>query len=118
MPCASSAIAPAKTIGSTCVLSTNREALGAEIKVTVTDDGGQPRTIFRTVGQSSSFGANPVEQHIGLGPHAVIHSIDIFWPTSKTHQHFENVAVGQYLQIKEFASIYLKLDRPPVAENR
>jgi hypothetical protein len=68
----------------------------------------QSRTIFRTVGQSSSFGANPVEQHIGLGHHAVIDSIDIFWPTSKTRQHFENVAVGQYLQIKEFASIYLK----------
>jgi len=95
-------------------VTTNREALDAEIKVTVTDDGGQPRTIFRTVGQSSSFGANPVEQHIGLGSHAVIKSIDIFWPTSKTHQHFENLAVGQYLQIKEFASIYLKLDRPPI----
>ena len=105
-------------------VKTNREALGAEIKLTVTDDASRPRTIFRTVGQSSSFGANPVEQHIGLGPHAVINSIDIFWPTSRTHQHFENVAVRQYLQIKEFASIYLKLDRPPVqpsshvAENR
>lgn len=95
-------------------VTTNREALGAEIKITVTDDGAPSRTIFRTVGDSSSFGANPVEQHIGLGPNAVIHSIDIFWPTSKTCQHFENVAVSQYLQIKEFASAYIKLDRPPI----
>jgi tetratricopeptide (TPR) repeat protein len=95
-------------------VTTNREALGAEIKLTVTDDGSASRNIFRTVGDSSSFGANPMEQHIGLGHHAVIQNVDIFWPTSKTHQHFENVAADQYLEIKEFASAYIKLDRPPV----
>ncbi|MGA7157488.1 MAG: FG-GAP-like repeat-containing protein [Acidobacteriaceae bacterium] len=93
-------------------VKTNREAMGAEITLTVTDDGGAPRTIFRTVGDSSSFGANPMEQHIGLGHHAEIRSVDVFWPTSKTHQHFANVAVDQYLEIKEFAESCTKLDRP------
>ena len=43
---------------------TNRAAIGARIKV-VTDEP-QPRTIHRIVSSGSSFGANPLEQTIGL----------------------------------------------------
>ncbi len=93
-------------------VTTNREAFGAEITLTVTDDGEPPRTIFRIVGDSSSFGANPMEQHIGLGHHAALQAIDIFWPTSRTRQHFTGVAVDQYLEITEAASTYRRLDRP------
>jgi hypothetical protein len=94
-------------------VKTNREALGAEIKITVQDDGGPKRNIFRTVGDSSSFGANPVEQHIGLGHHAVIDGMEIIWPSSKTRQHFDSAAVNQYLEIKEFATTYVQLNRSP-----
>src|SRR6204780_2252861 len=48
-------------------VKSNRAAVGAEIKVTVENDGGTPRSIYRTVGDTSSFGSNPMEQHIGLG---------------------------------------------------
>ena len=98
-------------------VKTNREAFGAQIKVTVSDDGGPPRSIFRTVGDSSSFGGNPVEQHIGLGHGARIESIDVTWPTSKTHQHFDTAAVDQYLEIKEFGTAYTLLARPPARPN-
>jgi len=94
-------------------VKTNREAAGAEIQVRVRNGEGAPRSIYRTVGQSSSFGANPMEQNIGLGPRAHDVSVDIWWPTSGTRQHFTNVAPRQYLEIKEFASSYTRLERHP-----
>jgi hypothetical protein len=66
------------------------------------------------VGSGGSFGASPLEQHIGLGKSATIRSIDIFWPVSGTHQVFSNVAKNQFLQITELAANYTKLDRKPV----
>ena len=94
-------------------VKTNREALGAQIHVTVQDGNSPPRSIYRTVGQSSSFGANPVEQNIGLGPDAHDITLDIWWPTSKTRQHFTGVAVNQFIQIKEFATEYTRRDLHP-----
>ena len=94
-------------------VKTNREALGAQIHVTVRDGHSPPRSIYRTVGQTSSFGANPVEQNIGLGPGAHEVTLDIWWPTSKTRQHFTGVAVNQFIQIKEFATEYTHRDLHP-----
>ena len=44
---------------------TNRAAIGARIKVVTAGD--KPLTVHRHVSSGSSFGANPLEQHIGLG---------------------------------------------------
>jgi hypothetical protein len=95
-------------------VKSNRAAIGAEIKVTVTDDGGAPRFIYRTVGGTSSFGGNPMEQHIGLGHAARIVCIDVWWPATNTRQHFDSVGKNQFLAIKENANEYTKLDRPAV----
>jgi hypothetical protein len=93
-------------------VKTNRAAIGARIKVTVQDEGKPPRFIFRTVGSGGSFGASPLTQHIGLGKSAHILDVEIDWPVSKTTQHFSDVAPDQFLEIKEFAKIYEKLQRP------
>jgi tetratricopeptide (TPR) repeat protein len=95
-------------------VKTNRAAIGARIKVTVENQGQGVRSIYRTVGSGGSFGASPLEQHVGLGKSATIRSIDIFWPGSGTHQVFPNVAKNQFLQITELAAAYTKLDRTPV----
>ena len=95
-------------------VKSNRSAIGAEIKVTVENDGRGSRSIYRTVGETSSFGGNPLEQHIGLGHGARILSIDTWWPATKTRQHFTNVGKDQFISIKEFATDYTKLDRKPV----
>ena len=87
-------------------VKSNREAVGAQIHVTVQDGNSSPRSIYRTVGQSSSFGANPAEQHIGLGPHAHAVTLDIWWPASNTRQHFNGVAKNQFIEIKELATGY------------
>ncbi|HUY80466.1 MAG TPA: FG-GAP-like repeat-containing protein [Acidobacteriaceae bacterium] len=93
-------------------VKTNRTAVGAQIKVTVRDGNAPKRAIYRRVGENSSFGGNPLEQHIGLGPHAKIVALDIWWPASNTRQHFTQVKKDEFLSIKEFAKGYKKLDRP------
>jgi FG-GAP-like repeat/PPIC-type PPIASE domain/ASPIC and UnbV len=94
-------------------VKSNHGAIGAEIKLTVEDDGAPSRTIYRTVGDTSSFGANPMEQHIGLGHGARIISLDVWWPTTNTRQHFTHVKKNEFIEIKEFAADYTKLDRQP-----
>jgi tetratricopeptide (TPR) repeat protein len=88
----------------------NRAAIGARIKLTVENDD-QKRFIFRTVSSGGSFGASPLQQHIGLGKNARIVSLDIWWPASNTHQSFSDVGKNQFLEVKEFATNYTPLER-------
>jgi hypothetical protein len=92
-------------------VKSNRSGVGARIHVTVENDGQPARSIYRTVGSGGSFGASPLEQHIGLGHGARITNIEIWWPTSNTRQNFANVAVDQFLQVKEFDEVFTKLER-------
>jgi FG-GAP-like repeat/ASPIC and UnbV/PPIC-type PPIASE domain len=95
-------------------VKTNRAAIGTRIKITVESEGHRTRSIYRTVGSGGSFGASPLEQHVGLGKSARILGLDIFWPASNTHQVFSDIDKNQFLEIKEFAATYRKLDRTPV----
>jgi hypothetical protein len=92
-------------------VKTNRAALGARIKVTVRDTAGASRSIHRVVGSGASFGASPLEKHIGLGRAKAIESIEIWWPTSDTRQVFRNVPLNQFIEIKEFEQEFVRLDR-------
>ena len=98
-------------------VKSNRTAIGAKIQVTVQNPGGPAHSIWRTVGETSSFGGNPTEQHIGLGPTATITGLDVFWPATGTHQHFTHVAKDQFIQIKEFDNNFTRLDRKAVIMN-
>ncbi len=95
-------------------VKTNRSAIGARIKVIVRNAGQGARSIYRWVGSGGSFGASPLEQHIGLGKSAKIESVQIYWPTSKTTQTFSNVGTDQFISIQEFDTKYVKLDRKPL----
>ena len=95
-------------------VKTNRAGVGARITVTVENDGRGPRSIYRSVGTGGSFGASPLEQHIGLGKSARIVDLEIWWPVSNTRQHFADVAKNRVLEIKELASDYRKIDRTAV----
>lgn len=94
-------------------VKTNRSGVGAKIHVVV-ENGGVQRSIWRTLGETSSFGSHPIEQHIGLGPKAKIVSLDVIWPVSHTQQHFTDIAKDQFIAVKEFASEYTPLNRKPV----
>ena len=82
---------------------TNRAAFGARIVLTF-EDQGVLRRVFRTVGYGSSFGGNPLRQHIGVGKAESIAKIEIFWPASNTTQVFTDVAVDRSFHVKEGAS--------------
>ncbi|MGD0061771.1 MAG: CRTAC1 family protein, partial [Verrucomicrobiia bacterium] len=90
----------------------NRCAIGARIAVTVMNEGRERRTIWRTVGSGGSFGASPLQQHVGLGKSAKIEKIEVWWPASKTKQTFENVSANQFVEIKEFERSLTTLVRP------
>jgi len=81
-------------------VQTNRAAFGARICVLV-KNGRTERRIYRTVGYGSSFGGNPLRQHIGIGPSTEIERIEITWTVSKSAQRFAHVAADQVLHVVE-----------------
>jgi hypothetical protein len=91
---------------------TNRAAVGARIKAVTA--GAEPLTVHRHVSSGSSFGANPLEQTIGLGKADRVAVLEVYWPTSGTTQVFRDVAVNQAIEVTEFAGDYRRLDRKPV----
>jgi hypothetical protein len=93
---------------------TNRPAIGARIKATL--PGDPPRSVYRHVTNGSSFGANPLQQTIGLGKAGRITTLEVLWPTSGTTQVFHDVPVDQAIEITEFETTYrpLKWTRVPV----
>lgn len=80
-------------------VKTNRAAIGARIMVTT--PGHAPRRIFRHVTSGSSFGANPLEQVIGLGNATQVDRLEIYWPTTNKTQLFQNIPAGLSLEITE-----------------
>ena len=93
-------------------VKTNRGAIGARIKLAVQTPEGGRRFIHRLVGSGGSFGASPLEQHIGLGKAARIETLEIWWPTSDTRQVFHNVEVNQFLEIRESEKTFTAVERP------
>jgi hypothetical protein len=85
---------------------TNRAAIGARIKLVTAGDN--PLTIYRHVTSGSSFGANPLEQTIGIGKADRIASLEVYWPTSKSTQTFNDLSPNQYIELTEFAKDYRK----------
>ena len=93
----------------------NRAAIGAKIKLMVKNQGGAARAIYRTVSSGGSFGASPLEQHIGLGKSAEIVGLEIRWPgNDASPQRFATVPKNQAIEITESAAAYRKLVRRPV----
>lgn len=81
-------------------VKTNRAAIGARIKVTF-EENGVVRSVYRDLNSGGSFGANPLEAHIGIGSASMIKSIEITWPVGNYIQVFENINPDSHLKIKE-----------------
>src|SRR5439155_24662615 len=95
---------------------TNRAAIGARIKVIL--PGNDPAQIYRHVTSGSSFGANPLQQTIGLGRATRIAALEVYWPTSGKTQIFHDLAVDQAIEITEFASSYRPLNWTPLRRSK
>jgi hypothetical protein len=94
-------------------VKTNRAAIGARITVTVEDQRGARRAMHRTVSSGGSFGASPLQQHVGLGRAARTVDVDVYWPVSRTRQRFTGVPKNQAIQIRELADRFEPLARVP-----
>ncbi len=81
-------------------VETNRAAFGARICLTVAAAHGS-RHIYRTVGYVSSFGGNPLRQHIGIGAAQKVEKLEVTWPTSHLVQAFTNIAADQNVSLRE-----------------
>ncbi len=89
----------------------NRVGIGAKIKVTV-KNGAETRAVYRTVGSGGSFGASPLEQHMGLGKSAEIVALEIQWPGDAKAQRFSSVPKNRAIEIRQSASEYRVIERP------
>jgi hypothetical protein len=76
--------------------SSNRDAIGARVKLTA---GGKTQTAQKksTTGYLSQ---NDPRMHFGLAKNEIINRIEIIWPSGKV-QTLENIKVNQILEIKE-----------------
>ena len=80
---------------------TNRAAIGARIKADIKNADGSIRSIYRTVGNNSSFGGNSLVELIGLSGATNVAAIEVSWPTSRTSQVFRDLAADQTIEIRE-----------------
>ena len=83
-----------KLVGQTA----NRAAIGARIQIDV-EAGNGIRSIYRTVNSGGSFGANPLEQHVGLGSADIIRRIVIRWPGHVAAQEILSAKIGSRLLV-------------------
>ena len=74
----------------------------------------QPLTVHRHVSSGSSWGANPLEQHIGLAKADRVATLEVHWPTSGTTQVFHDIPANQAIQVTEFEDKYQNLDWKPI----
>ncbi len=70
----------------------NRNAIGARVRLDITETNGEQRSVYHTVSSGSSFGANPYRQVIGIGTATKIDELHINWPLSDSSQTFKDVA--------------------------
>ncbi len=93
---------------------TNRAAVGARIKLVTA--GEKPLTIYRHVSSGSSFGANPLEQTIGLAKATRVDRLEIYWPTSETTQVLRDISADQAIEVTELEPSYRALNWKPLPQ--
>ncbi len=96
---------------------TNRAAIGAAVKITLADEPGypSPNVRYRVVSAGSSWGGNGFAMTIGVGASKTIKKLEVIWPTSRSKQTFDDVAIDQAISITEFDYKYTRIDRKPIA---
>ncbi len=89
----------------------NRSAIGARIKLTLSNG----KTIHRTVGTGGTFGSSSLQQEIGIGKATKIFSIDITWPKKGSEvATYKNISANQVIKIMEGQGEVIKLERKKI----
>ncbi|WP_263380967.1 CRTAC1 family protein [Granulicella paludicola] len=79
----------------------NRAAFGAKIDVVLKGTDGRVRHLYRTVGFGSSFGGNPLRQHIGVGAARRVSEVVVMWPATGVVDRIKDVAVDKTYALRE-----------------
>jgi hypothetical protein len=83
-------------------VKSNRSAIGAKIKIIVSNDGRNKRSFYRVISNGSSYGANPIMAEIGIGNANQIEEIEISWPNkNQTKQYIYNACPNTFISILE-----------------
>lgn len=82
--------------------NSNRDAIGARIRVTVRRPNGSTRDIYATVGTGGSFGSSSLQQEMGLGDAEKIEQVEIQWPLPGAPKVvYKDVPLRSFVRIKE-----------------
>ncbi len=81
-------------------VKSNRSAIGARIRAEIRE-GEIVRSVWRQVSCGSSFGGNPLRQHLGLGAASKVEKLEIYWPGVTAPQTLTDVAVRRVVRITE-----------------
>jgi hypothetical protein len=81
----------------------NRSAIGARVRVRVTDAAGAARDIHVHVGTGGSFGSQSLQAEIGLGDAASIDEVEVRWPGSGLVQRIGALERDAIYAVKEGA---------------
>ena len=92
----------------------NRSAIGSRIAVKVSTPAGS-RQIRTTVSTGASFGANSLQQEIGLGDATGIEEIEVRWPASGKVQRLGAVAMDHFYQLREDRDELIPVERKQLA---
>ena len=93
-------------------VSSNRDGTGARVRVTV-DLGGETAELHQLVSGGGSFGANSLQQEIGLGAAVGIREIAITWPRTGLTDVYTNVEMDRVYRVVEGAAELEPLDVSP-----
>lgn len=93
--------------------TSNRDAIGAKIKVNVITQSGSNRQICVTVNTGGSFGSQSLRQEIGLGDATKINSVEIMWPKPGVpNAVFTNIALNSAVKLTEGSAQVETLNLP------
>jgi hypothetical protein len=91
----------------------NRAGIGARIRVRVNTPSGL-RDIRATAGTGASFGANSLQQEIGLGDAISIEEIEVHWPGGQV-QRLGGAALDRFYLLREDRGELIPLERKVLA---
>lgn len=83
----------------------NRLAVGAKVKITVSDEDEIRHDIFRTAGTGGSFGGNSLWVEVGVGDAMAVEAVEVTWP-------IQGWPVTKYTNLPLNSRIRLKQGQP------
>ncbi len=92
----------------------NRSAIGARVRIDIVEASGASRSIRRTIRTGGSFGAGPLQLHVGLGRATKVTAVHVQWPDqARTVSHYTTLALDASYRLTQGAAP-VRLDRAPV----